>query len=68
MSKYYRNAYSLLLRDLNGENGPIANSSATCMRMCPIGECEKRIASTHGTECECGGDLHVDTPSPSKAT
>lgn len=68
MSKYYRNAYSLLLRDLDGENGPIANSSATCMRMCPIGECKKRMASTHGTEYGSVGNWHVDMPSPSRVT
>ena len=50
MSKYYRNAYRLLQDDLNGANVPLTNKSATCLRMCPIEECTKRIEKTKGLE------------------
>ena len=52
MSKYYRNAYRLLQDDLNGLNGPLINKSATCLRMCPMEECIKRIEKTKGLEYE----------------
>lgn len=50
MSKYYQNAYSLYLKDIQGENGPVANPSACCMSMCPPEESMTRIQNTQGAE------------------
>lgn len=50
MSKYYQNAYSLYLKDINGECGPVSNPSATCLSMCPPEELATRIQNTNGVE------------------